>query len=82
MESPLSSKGQITIPKEARERLKIGPGDRVKFFFDAQGKLIVVPKLPASALRGILRSPLNRQVSLEEMDEGIEAEAVKDATGR
>jgi len=82
MESALSSKGQVTIPKEARERLKIGPGDRVKFFFDARGNLVILPKVPASALRGILRSTLGRPVTLEEMEEGIAAGAVEDAMGR
>jgi AbrB family looped-hinge helix DNA binding protein len=75
MQSSLSSKCQVTIPKEARERLKIGPGDRVKFFFDAHGKLVILPKMPASALRGIVKSPLDKPVSLEEMEEGIAAGA-------
>jgi antitoxin PrlF len=82
MESALSSKGQITIPKAARDRLNIGPGDRVKFFFDAQGKLVILPKLPASALRGLLKSPFDRPVTLEEMEEGIARGAVEDAMGR
>jgi antitoxin PrlF len=77
MESALSSKGQITIPKAARERLNIGPGDRVKFFFDAHGRLTILPKIPASALRGIVKSPFSRPVTLEEMDEGIAAGAVE-----
>jgi antitoxin PrlF len=75
MESAITSKGQITIPKEARQRLNIGPGDRVKFFFDARGGLVILPKLPASALRGILKSPLDRPVTIEEMEEGIAAGA-------
>jgi antitoxin PrlF len=82
MDSALSSKGQITIPKAARDRLNIGPGDRVKFFFDAQGKLVILPKLPASALRGLLKSPFDRPVTLEEMEEGIARGAVEDAMGR
>jgi AbrB family looped-hinge helix DNA binding protein len=75
MESALSSKGQITIPKEARQRLNIGPGDRVKFFFDAQGKLAILPKIPISELAGMVKSPLGRPVTLEEMEEGIAAGA-------
>jgi antitoxin PrlF len=77
MESALSSKGQITIPKEARDRLRIGPGDRVKFFFDAYGKLSILPKLPASALAGMAKSRAGRPVTLEEMEEGIAAGATE-----
>jgi len=71
MESALSSKGQVTIPKEARQRLNIGPGDRVKFFFDAQGKLVILPKLPVSALYRIVGPYAGKPVTLEEMEEGI-----------
>jgi AbrB family looped-hinge helix DNA binding protein len=77
MESALSSKGQVTIPKMARERLGIGPGDRVKFFFDAQGKLVILPKVSVSILRGFLKSPMGKGVTLEEMEEGIAAGATK-----
>ena len=82
MESALSIKGQITIPKAARDRLKLGPGDKVKFFFDASGNLVILPKLPITALKGIVRSRLNRPVTLEEMDEAIGAGATRDALGR
>ena len=77
MKSSLSSKCQITIPKEARERLNIGPGDRVKFFFDAHGGLVILPVVSISALRGFLKSPFDRPVTLEEMDVGIVAGATK-----
>ncbi len=77
MQSALSSKGQITIPKEARERLHIGPGDRVKFFFDAQGGLVILPIVPVSSLRGVLKPPFKRAVTLEEMEEGIAAGATE-----
>jgi AbrB family looped-hinge helix DNA binding protein len=77
MESALSSKGQITIPKAARERLNIGPGDRVKFFFDAEGKLAILPKLPVTALYGIVKPIAGRSVTLDEMEEGIAAGATE-----
>jgi len=43
MESKLTSKGQITIPKEARELLGLRPGDRVKFVLQP-GQLVMLPK--------------------------------------
>jgi antitoxin PrlF len=32
--SPISSKGQITIPREIRDRLGVGAGDRVEFVIE------------------------------------------------
>jgi AbrB family looped-hinge helix DNA binding protein len=70
MESSITSKGQITIPKAIRDQLNLAPGDKVKFFIQPDGNLAILPKLPASALRGIVR-PLGRPVTLEEMDAAI-----------
>ncbi|MCX8202031.1 MAG: AbrB/MazE/SpoVT family DNA-binding domain-containing protein [Candidatus Caldarchaeum sp.] len=39
--SPVSGKGQVTIPKEIREFLGVGPGDRVVFVVE-DGKVVVV----------------------------------------
>ena len=70
MESALTSKGQATIPKPVRDHLHLAPGDKVKFFIQPDGRLVILPKLPASALRGMFRSRVG-PVSLEDMDAGI-----------
>lgn len=77
MESALTSKGQVTIPKELRDQLNLVPGDKVKFFLQPDGHVVILPKLPITALKGIVPS-LGRRVSLEEMDAAI----TKGATGR
>lgn len=33
-DAKLSTKGQITVPKEVREKLGVEAGDRIVFFFD------------------------------------------------
>lgn len=33
-DAKLSQKGQITVPKEVREKLGVDAGDRIVFFFD------------------------------------------------
>jgi antitoxin PrlF len=66
MESAITVKGQTTIPKPIREHLRLKPGDRVKFFIQLDGTVILLPKLPASALRGIVKSP-RRPVTLQRM---------------
>ncbi len=71
MESAITSKGQTTIPKPVRDRWSLKPGDRVKYFFHPDGHLAILPVLPASALKGILRSRLAKAPTLEEMDEAI-----------
>ena len=69
MEATLSSKGQATIPKAVRERLKIKPGDRFKFFFHPDG-VIILPKISTARLKGMIPKPA-QPVSLEEMDRAI-----------
>jgi antitoxin PrlF len=71
MESAITSKGQATIPKAVREHLGLKPGDRVKFFLHPDGSVVLLPKLPATALRGMLKS--RRRVTIEDMNEAIAA---------
>jgi len=77
MESAITSKGQATIPKEIREHLGLKPGDRVKFFYHPDGGVMLLPKRPMSALRGMLKSSRKRPATLEEMDEAIAEGAVE-----
>src|SRR5205823_135166 len=76
MESAITSKGQATIPKAIREHLGVKPGDRVKFFIHPDGSVAILPKLPSSALRGIVK-PRRHAVTLEEMREAAGAGAAQ-----
>jgi antitoxin PrlF len=69
MESALSVKGQATIPKAVRDYLHLAPGDRIKFFLHPDGTVVILPKLPASRLKGMIRA--RTRVSLDEMDTAI-----------
>jgi AbrB family looped-hinge helix DNA binding protein len=69
MESAVTVKGQATIPKAIREHLRIKPGDRVKFFIHPDGSVVLLPKLPASSLKGIVKT--RRRVTLERMNRAI-----------
>ena len=80
MESAITAKGQATIPKAIREHLRLKPGDRVKFFVHPDGSVVLLPKLPASALRGMVK-PRRRPVTIEEMSAAAAAGAA-DATPR
>jgi antitoxin PrlF len=35
--SKVSVKGQTVLPREVRERLGVGPGDKLRYVFDARG---------------------------------------------
>jgi AbrB family looped-hinge helix DNA binding protein len=70
MESAITVKGQATIPKAIREHLGLKPGDRVKFFVHPDGTVVLLPKLPVSALRGML-TRRRRPVSIERMREAV-----------
>lgn len=70
MESAITVKGQATIPKAIREHLQLKPGDRVKFFIHPDGSVVLLPKLGAVALKGIVK-PRRRSVTIAEMNEAI-----------
>lgn len=75
MDSAITSKGQATIPKAIREHLRLKPGDRVKFFVHPDGSVVLLPKLPASALRGIVKSRRRGAVTVEAMEKAAAAGA-------
>lgn len=73
MLATMTSKGQITIPKPARDALQLRPGDRVEFVLDDDGRLFLLSATrPLASLKGLLPKPA-RAVSLEEMDAAIAA---------
>lgn len=76
MESALSIKGQATIPKAIRDHLRLEPGDRIKFFVHPDGSVVILPKIPASRLKGIVRA--RRKASLNDMENAIRDSAVND----
>jgi len=67
----MTSKGQITVPKDVRMKLNLKPGDRVRFVIEADGRVRLWPaKRDISELVGVLPKP-RRALSIEEMDEAI-----------
>jgi len=43
--STLTSKGQITLPKQIRQRLNVAAGDRIDFVVEENGEVVVRPAL-------------------------------------
>ncbi len=68
MLATMTSKGQITIPKLARDALQLQAGDRVEFVFGDDGRLFLLSATRSVAsLKGMLPKPA-KPVSLEQMD--------------
>ena len=74
MESTITRKGRAAIPKAVRERLKLKPGDKIRFFYNPDGSVAILPVLPITALKGIVPRP-SRPVTIEDMNEAIAAGA-------
>lgn len=71
MLATITAKGQITIPKAARDTLKLNTGDRIEFVFGDDGRLFLLPVTRSvKTLKGMLPKPA-QPVSLEAMDEAI-----------
>ena len=70
--STLTSKGQITLPKEIREYLNLRPGHRLEFEITPEGAVFLRPRnRDIRALKGIVRSPHAKAVTIQEMKEAI-----------
>lgn len=68
----LSSKGQITIPKDVREDLGLETGSQVMFVKLPGGKYQLFPRTnDVESLIGLLHVPGSPVLTLEEMDEAI-----------
>ena len=67
----ITSKGQITVPKEIRDHLGVAAGDRLSFQIGSTGEVVVEPEtVDVRTLRGMLKHR-GRPVSLEAMDRAI-----------
>ena len=80
-EARMTSKGQITVPKDVRLKLNLKPGDRVLFILEDDGAVrLRAANRSVSSLMGILPSP-KRAASLEEIDEAIQLAVAADVLG-
>ncbi len=58
----ITTKGQVTIPKDVRERLGLRPGDEIEFVEDRSGFRVQkrVPTSPFKKYRGYLKGLAGR----------------------
>ena len=67
----LTSKGQITIPAQVRQALKVDTGDRVEFVEIAPGRYeFIAATLEVTQLKGMFGKP-GKAVSIDAMNAAI-----------
>jgi AbrB family looped-hinge helix DNA binding protein len=70
-EATVTSKGQVTIPREVRERLGLRDGQKVRFTLEGGNRVTVAPAEHSILdFVGSLPKP-ERAATIEEMEEGI-----------
>lgn len=75
----VTTKGQVTIPKEIRDRLGLKPGGNVEIYIDHDGRAVIERTLRLEELAGVLPRP-ERPRTIDEINQGIVDAAVVRAT--
>jgi AbrB family looped-hinge helix DNA binding protein len=74
LQAKVTSKGQITLPKQLRTKLAIRSGDRLEFEMDKPDRISVRKKRAPGSSAGCGRRFIRRKkkaVTVEDMDAGI-----------
>lgn len=74
VQATITSKGQVTIPKEIRELLKLHAGDKIEITVTEKGEAIVKPiSKKVDDIFCKLHKPGRSAVSLEAIDDAIKS---------
>ena len=67
-ESTITAKGQTTVPADIRQAIGGAPGTRLVWHVLSDGRLFVrVKNKTAQDVKGILKAPKDKRLSIEEM---------------
>lgn len=78
MLATITSKGQVTVPKNIRDQLNITAGTQLDFTLNNDGTISVRPlNRTALSIVGILKRPGQKAVTIEQMNDTI-AEATSE----
>ena len=68
----ITTKGQVTIPKEVREALNLHSGDKIEILVTENGEAVIRPiSKKVDDLFCSLKKPNQKVVSVEEMNQAI-----------
>jgi len=69
----MTTKGQVTVPLDVRQRLGLSAGDRIEFVEIEDGMFAIKPAIDdVRSLKGLLRKP-SKPVSVEAMNAAVRA---------
>ncbi len=77
--STVTTKGQITLPRDVRKALALDAGDKVDFVAVEGGFKLVPLRKDVRAVKGRFASRVARPVTINEMDEAIAQSAAESA---
>ncbi len=75
-EATLTSKGQVTVPADIRQRLDLKPGDKLRFRVSDSGELTIEARHRRSifdSLADLALPPLGRPIEQAEIDDAVAA---------
>lgn len=68
----ITSKGQVTIPKDIRDILRIAPGDQIDFIVGDEGEVLISPRTcDFRSLKGLFHKKGRKTATLEDMEKAI-----------
>lgn len=79
--STVTSKGQITLPRDVRQALGLGVGDKVDFVKVEGGFKLVPLRKDVRGLKGKFAGRVKRPVTIQEMDDAIAQSAEEGQEG-
>lgn len=79
--STVTSKGQVTLPRDVRQALGLGVGDKVDFVEGEGGFKLVPLRKDVRALKGKFAGRVKRPVTIKEMDDAIAQSAAESEGG-
>lgn len=65
----ITSKGQVTIPKEIRDRLELEAGEEIEFILGERGRMEVRPTKPAMERLAAVRDAIATRADRIDVDE-------------
>lgn len=77
--STVTTKGQITLPRDVRKALALAAGDKVDFVAVEGGFKLVPLRKDVRAVKGRFAGRVDRPVTIDEMEEAITHSAAESA---
>ena len=71
LQATMTSKGQVTVPKPIRDKLRLRSGDKIEFTLVQDGSLLLAPvTAPVTRLKGMVPRP-EASLDLDAIDQAV-----------